>query len=86
MGFMKSNDINDLKKLTLEIINDEKSDLIQKKNQNLINKIYGEDDLSEKMNTLLTVPHKKNENLKNSKLTNIVTARLTVYEIYLLVK
>ena len=58
------NDINDLKKLTLEIINEEKSDLIQKKNQNLIDKIYGEDDLSEKMNTLLTVPHNKNDNLK----------------------
>ena len=66
--FDMKNDINDLKKLTLEIINEEKSDLIQKKNQNLIDKIYGEDDLSEKMNTLLTVPHKKNDNLKNSKL------------------
>ena len=66
--FDMKNDINDLKKLTLEIINEGKSDLIQKKNQNLIDKIYGEDDLSEKMNTLLTVPHKKNDNLKNSKL------------------
>ena len=66
--FDMKNDINDLKKLTLEIINEGKSDLIQKKNQNLIDKIYGEDDLSERMNTLLTVPHKKNDNLKNSKL------------------
>ena len=66
--FDMKNDINDLKKLTLEIINEGKSDLIQKKNQNLIDKIYGEDDLSEKMNTLLTVPHNKNDNLKNSKL------------------
>ena len=64
--FDMKNDINDLKKLTLEIINDGKSDLIQKKNQNLIDKIYGEDDLSEKMNTLLTVPHKKQENVKDS--------------------
>jgi DNA-binding NtrC family response regulator len=42
------NDLNDLKKLTLELMNQETSEAVQEKNQNLINKIYGSNSSEEK--------------------------------------
>ena len=41
--FDMKNDLNDLKKLTLELINNGTSEKIQKKNQGLIEKIYGKE-------------------------------------------
>ena len=46
--FDMKNDLNDLKKLTLELMNQETSEVIQEKNQNLINKIYGSNSSEEK--------------------------------------
>ncbi len=62
---MKS-DITDLKKLTLEILNEESSEIIQKKNQNLINKIYNKKTSPKEIDNLLTVPI-KNESNKNER-------------------
>ncbi|MDG2396772.1 MAG: sigma-54 dependent transcriptional regulator [Flavobacteriaceae bacterium] len=62
---MKS-DITDLKKLTLEILNEESSEIIQKKNQNLINKIYNKKNSPKEIDNLLTVPI-KNESNKNER-------------------
>ena len=39
--FDMKNDLNDLKKLTSELMNQETSEAVQEKNQSLINKIYG---------------------------------------------
>ncbi len=48
--FDMKNDINDLKKLTLDILNESSTELVQKKNKNLINKIYQNDkDISKKL-------------------------------------
>jgi len=47
---MKS-DLNDLKKLTLDLIKNDNSKSIQEKNQGLIKKIYGEDDALEELPT-----------------------------------
>tara|TARA_B110000263_G_C15307124_1_gene511048 strand:+ start:1061 stop:2335 length:1275 start_codon:yes stop_codon:yes gene_type:complete len=60
---MKS-DLNDLKKLTLEIINEGSSELVQKKNESLINKIYNEESSSSEINSLEAIPmkNKSNEN------------------------
>ena len=41
--FDMKNDLNDLKKLTLELMNNGTSEKIQKKNQGLIEKIYGKE-------------------------------------------
>ena len=46
--FDMKNDLNDLKKLTLELMNQETSEVVQEKNQNLINKIYGSNSSEEK--------------------------------------
>ena len=46
--FDMKNDLNDLKKLTLELMNQETSEAVQEKNQNLINKIYGSNSSEEK--------------------------------------
>ncbi len=43
--FDMKNDLNDLKKLTLELINHETSEDVQQKTQGLINKIYGKESL-----------------------------------------
>ena len=48
---MKS-DLNDLKKLTLELMKDDGSNNIKEKNQGLIEKIYGENDQIEDSNNL----------------------------------
>tara|TARA_B100001063_G_scaffold192149_1_gene183323 strand:- start:81 stop:1364 length:1284 start_codon:yes stop_codon:yes gene_type:complete len=49
--FDMKNDINDLKKLTLEILNESSTELVQKKNKNLIDKIYQNDnDVSKNIN------------------------------------
>jgi DNA-binding NtrC family response regulator len=48
---MKS-DLNDLKKLTLELLKDDSSNDIKEKNQSLIEKIYGENDQIEDSNNL----------------------------------
>ena len=48
---MKS-DLNDLKKLTLELMKDDGSNDIKEKNQSLIEKIYGENDQIEDSNNL----------------------------------
>lgn len=44
--FDMKNDLNDLKKLTLELINNEPSEDVQEKTQGLINKIYGKENLT----------------------------------------
>ena len=46
------NDLNDLKKLTLELIQAEKSSDIKEKNQGLIEKIYGGDEASQDSKSL----------------------------------
>ena len=45
--FDMKNDLNDLKKLTLELMKQETSEDIQEKNQGLINKIYGKESVEE---------------------------------------
>tara|TARA_B100000767_G_C19777663_1_gene543686 strand:- start:2036 stop:3301 length:1266 start_codon:yes stop_codon:yes gene_type:complete len=53
--FDMKNDLNDLKKLTLEIMNQETSEDVQEKNQSLINKIYGADSSEENPQQLETL-------------------------------
>ena len=45
--FDMKNDLNDLKKLTLELMQDDSSTDVKEKNQSLIDKIYGEDEMSQ---------------------------------------
>ncbi|MDA9360885.1 sigma-54 dependent transcriptional regulator [Flavobacteriaceae bacterium] len=45
--FDMKNDLNDLKKLTLELMKQETSEDVQEKNQGLINKIYGKESVEE---------------------------------------
>ena len=45
--FDMKNDLNDLKKLTLELMQGESSTDVKEKNQGLIDKIYGEDEMSQ---------------------------------------
>ena len=45
--FDMKNDLNDLKKLTLELMQGESSTDVKEKNQSLIDKIYGEDEMSQ---------------------------------------
>ena len=45
--FDMKNDLNDLKKLTLELMQGESSSDVKEKNQGLIEKIYGEDEMSQ---------------------------------------
>ena len=56
---MKS-DLNDLKKLTLELMENDNLSLFQKKNLDLINKIYGEKDKNTD-NSLEVIPNKSDE-------------------------
>ncbi|MDG1263925.1 MAG: sigma-54 dependent transcriptional regulator [Flavobacteriaceae bacterium] len=65
--FDMKNDLNDLKKLTLELINHEVSDDVQEKNQGLINKIYGQNtsDDSQEAFQALPVEKKLQEPLEN---------------------
>ena len=50
--FDMKNDLNDVKKLTLELIKGENSSDVKEKNQGLIEKIYGEDDPIQDSNNL----------------------------------
>ena len=50
--FDMKNDLNDLKKLTLELMKQETSEDVQEKNQGLINKIYGEEPVEENQQPL----------------------------------
>ncbi len=45
--FDMKNDLNDLKKLTLELMQGDSSSDVKEKNQSLIDKIYGEDEISQ---------------------------------------
>ncbi|NNF18999.1 MAG: sigma-54-dependent Fis family transcriptional regulator [Flavobacteriaceae bacterium] len=54
--FDMKGDLNDLKKLTLELLNNNDSDKVQEENQNLIRKIYGDaDEAVEEESTALEV-------------------------------
>lgn len=59
---MKS-DLNDLKKLTLELMN---QDISKEEKEGLIQKIYGNDTLSDKEETTLTVMNPKHESQKDT--------------------
>ena len=50
--FDMKNDLNDLKKLTLELMKQETSEDVQEKNQGLINKIYGKEPVEENQQPL----------------------------------
>ena len=50
--FDMKNDLNDLKKLTLDLIQSEKSSDIKEKNQSLIEKIYGGDEASQESKSI----------------------------------
>jgi|TARA_B100001094_G_scaffold8269_1_gene7392 transcriptional regulator with PAS, ATPase and Fis domain len=50
--FDMKNDLNDLKKLTLELMQGEDSNDVKEKNQGLIEKIYGEDEQNQDSNNL----------------------------------
>ena len=53
--FDMKNDLNDLKKLTLELMKQETSEDVQEKNQGLINKIYGKEPVEENQQPLQTL-------------------------------
>ena len=57
--FDMKNDLNDLKKLTLELINHEVSDDVQEKNQGLINKIYGQNTSDDSQEAFQALPVEK---------------------------
>ena len=67
--FDMKNDINDLKKLTLELLHNEDSEEVRSENENLIQKIYGEEDknthedydLEERMEILQIPANSRNE-------------------------
>ena len=54
--FDMKNDLNDLKKLTLELMKQETSEDVQEKNQSLIKKIYGESPNESNLQPLNTLP------------------------------
>ena len=66
--FDMKNDLNDLKKLTLELMNQETSEVVQEKNQNLINKIYGSNSSEEKSQNIesLAVDNQYQETVNES--------------------
>mgnify|MGYP006089985859 CR=1 FL=1 len=66
--FDMKNDLNDLKKLTLELMNQETSEAVQEKNQNLINKIYGSNSSEEKSQNIesLAVDNQYQETVNES--------------------
>ncbi len=57
--FDMKNDLNDLKKLTLELMNHEVSDDVQEKNQGLINKIYGQKTSDDSQEAFQALPVEK---------------------------
>jgi transcriptional regulator with PAS, ATPase and Fis domain len=57
--FDMKNDLNDLKKLTLELMNHEVSDDVQEKNQGLINKIYGQNTSDDSQEAFQALPVEK---------------------------
>ncbi|QWX83123.1 sigma-54-dependent Fis family transcriptional regulator [Cellulophaga sp. HaHaR_3_176] len=65
--FDMKGDLNDLKKLTLELLKNNDTDKVQEENENLIRKIYGEDDdeefshENEESNDVLQLPEPKTE-------------------------
>ncbi len=61
--FDMKNDLNDLKKLTLEVLQTEDNQKVQEENKTLIQKIYGDDDSEEKItpNTPLEILHNSEE-------------------------
>ena len=63
---MKS-DLNDLKKLTLELMENDNLSSFQKKNLDLINKIYGEKDKNTD-NSLEVIPNKSDKIKENQEL------------------
>lgn len=54
---MKS-DLNDLKKLTLELLKHDNSEKVQEENEKLIRKIYGEDDVMDEGTSFAVLPAK----------------------------
>ena len=54
--FDMKNDLNDLKKLTLELMNHEASEDVQEKNQGLINKIYGQKPTDDNQQAIQALP------------------------------
>ena len=54
--FDMKNDLNDLKKLTLELMNHEASEDVQEKNQGLINKIYGQKSTDDNQQAIQALP------------------------------
>lgn len=54
--FDMKNDLNDLKKLTLELMNHEASEDVQEKNQGLINKIYGQNPTDDNQQAIQALP------------------------------
>ena len=57
--FDMKNDLNDLKKLTLELMNHEASEDVQEKNQGLINKIYGQKPTDDNQQAIQALPVEK---------------------------
>ena len=57
--FDMKNDLNDLKKLTLELMNHEASEDVQEKNQGLINKIYGQKTTDDNQQAIQALPVEK---------------------------
>ena len=54
--FDMKNDLNDLKKLTIELMNHEASEDVQEKNQGLINKIYGQKPTDDNQQAIQALP------------------------------
>ena len=65
--FDMKNDLNDLKKLTLELMENDNLSSFQKKNLDLINKIYGEKDKNTD-NSLEVIPNKSDKIKENQEL------------------
>ena len=67
--FDMKNDLNDLKKLTLELMQDDSSTDVKEKNQGLIDKIYGEHEISQDSKSVDFKPDvniDSNSNIENS--------------------
>ncbi len=67
--FDMKGDLNDLKKLTMELLKNNDTDKVQEENETLIRKIYGKDDdevdythSEDDINEILQLPESKNEN------------------------
>ena len=66
--FDMKNDLNDLKKLTLDLMKNGSSESVQEKNQGLIDKIYGDESDEKEMNqtSMESIPSYSSETKKNS--------------------